>query len=268
MKYALVNNQRQEAQSGLTGICPICKSSLLAKCGTVRINHWAHRGKLNCDPWWENETEWHRAWKDEFPKDWQEYIQCADSGEKHIADIKTDQGWVLEFQHSKIDLNELKAREAFYQKLIWIVDGTRRKRDKVQFFEALKNGKLIAEQINLWRIPFLEECTLLREWSESRVPVFFDFPCSHNPKEDQLWCLMRVFNGMAYIGPFSRIKLIEYHSPEARKTNLDFAELLKKLHMIINKFVQGHQHGASNHLESMLRDQECRYKERQFKKRF
>ena len=48
------------------------------------------KGRRFCDPWWENETEWHRAWKDQFPADWQEIVHHAEDGEKHIADVKTD----------------------------------------------------------------------------------------------------------------------------------------------------------------------------------
>jgi competence protein CoiA len=102
-EYALVNGQRQEAQPNLSGECPNCTGPMVAKCGEVRAKHWAHVGKRICDPWWENETEWHRAWKGQFPADWQEIVHPGENGEKHIADVKTDQGWVLEFQHSHLD---------------------------------------------------------------------------------------------------------------------------------------------------------------------
>ena len=52
--------------------------------------HWAHRGSRFCDPWWENETEWHRSWKGQFPVNWQEVVHQAETGEKHIADVKTE----------------------------------------------------------------------------------------------------------------------------------------------------------------------------------
>ncbi|WP_223825375.1 competence protein CoiA family protein [Halopseudomonas salina] len=45
------------------------------------------------------------------------------TGEKHIADLKTDRGMVIEIQHSAMPVEELKAREAFYKHMIWIVDG-------------------------------------------------------------------------------------------------------------------------------------------------
>jgi competence protein CoiA len=99
MKYALVNGERQEAKPGLSGKCECCGDSIVAKCGDERIWHWSHKGNRTCDPWWENQIEWHRAWKGQFPKEWQEIIHADANGEKHIADVKTDQSYVVEFQH-------------------------------------------------------------------------------------------------------------------------------------------------------------------------
>jgi competence CoiA-like predicted nuclease len=132
MRFALVDGQRREAESGLSGECDGCESALVAKCGEVRVRHWAHRARRNCDPWWENETEWHRSWKARFPDHWQEILHHATDGERHRADVKTAHGWALEFQHSFIKPEERRSREAFYAKLMWVVDGTRRKRDKAQ----------------------------------------------------------------------------------------------------------------------------------------
>src|SRR5262245_29888544 len=103
MRFALVNGQRQEAQPGLSGQCPGCESPVRARCGVHRVWHWAHKGNRNCDPWWEPETEWHRNWKNQFPVSWQEFPQRAPDGELHRADVKTEAGCVIEFQHSPID---------------------------------------------------------------------------------------------------------------------------------------------------------------------
>ncbi|MCA6063582.1 competence protein CoiA [Thalassolituus marinus] len=110
MKYAIVNNEKIEATKGGKGSCPSCASELIAKCGELKVNHWSHKGSRNCDPWWENETEWHRSWKDYFPKEWQEVVHFDNSGEKHIADVKTKNGWVLEFQHSFLNPEERQSR--------------------------------------------------------------------------------------------------------------------------------------------------------------
>lgn len=151
-KYSLVDGQRQEAQPSLSGRCQVCDAPMAAKCGKIKVWHWAHLSKLNCDSWWENKTEWHRAWQGQFPLDWQEIVHTAKSGEKHIADVKTDQGWVLEFQHSPIDPEERQSRNNFYQQVVWVVDGTSRKRDEAQFFKALNNGIQIVPKVPLQKL--------------------------------------------------------------------------------------------------------------------
>lgn len=100
MRYALVGGKRHAAERGLAGQCPACGAAMIPKCGERRVWHWAHRGERHCDHWWEPETEWHVAWKNRFPAEWQEISCPAENGEKHIADVKTPHGWVVEFQHS------------------------------------------------------------------------------------------------------------------------------------------------------------------------
>ena len=78
MKLTIIDGQRREAQPGLTGECPVCEATTIAKCGEKNIWHWAHKGKRKCDHWWENETEWHRNWKNQFPVECQEFVQIAD----------------------------------------------------------------------------------------------------------------------------------------------------------------------------------------------
>jgi len=112
--------------------------------------------------------------KELFPAHWQEVVHEAENGEKHIADVKTDQGWVIEFQHSYIKLEERRSRDTFYPKLVWVVDGARRKRDRTQFLNALKEGMQVGGN-SLFRRAFSDKCILLREWEESHAPIFFDF---------------------------------------------------------------------------------------------
>ena len=114
MKYALVDGQRQEAQPGLSGECPAWGCPMVARCGEFNVWHWAHRSRSHCDTWWENEGPWHRNWKSQFPTAWQEVLQTAEDGERHIADVKTDRDWVLEFQNSYLNPQERRSRDAFY----------------------------------------------------------------------------------------------------------------------------------------------------------
>src|SRR5271169_1319312 len=105
-KFAVVDGERREAQPGLLGKCSLCSDAMIAKCGRLRVWHWSHRVTRTCDRWWEPETEWHRAWKNQFPPDRQEIVQRAEDGEKHVADVKTEGGVVIEFQHSNLRQEE------------------------------------------------------------------------------------------------------------------------------------------------------------------
>lgn len=87
------------------------------------INHWAHHRLKDCDPWWENETQWHRDWKNRFPIECREVSHIANDGEIHRADIKTPTGIVIEIQHSFMTDAERISREKFYANLVWVVDG-------------------------------------------------------------------------------------------------------------------------------------------------
>lgn len=96
---------------------------MIAKCGPRILHHWAHLSRRDCDPWWENETPWHREWKNLFPEDCREISHVAPDGEIHRADIKTPTGIVIEVQHSAMTDAERMSREAFYGNLVWVIDG-------------------------------------------------------------------------------------------------------------------------------------------------
>lgn len=184
MKLALVDGKRRKAQPNLSGECQCCGSPMIAKCGESRMWHWAHKSKRKCDPWWE-ETEWHRGWKNCFPEDWQEIVQYAERGEKHIADVKTEDGWVIEFQHSAIRAEERVSREAFYERLVWVIDGKRRKFDERKFREEWEDaGQPFGAEAPLRALSFYEG-RLLKEWVGRPTHVLLDFG-----EEDWLWWLI------------------------------------------------------------------------------
>jgi len=223
MKYAIVNNEKVEATKGAKGTCPSCGSDLIAKCGELKVNHWSHKGNRNCDPWWENETEWHRSWKNHFPKEWQEVVHFDESGEKHIADVKTQSRWVLEFQHSFINPEERQSRNSFYHQLVWMVDGTRRKTDKKQFQKVLEESVRLTTKIPIIRTHFSDECRLLKEWHNNSL-VFFDFGEAENTEHSILWFLFpKTASSSAYLLPFSRTNFIEILK------NDNFGKIFKKI---------------------------------------
>lgn len=215
MKFAEVNGKRIEAIKGTKGICPGCKKTVIAKCGNQRLHHWAHIKSTNCDKWWESEKEWHRSWKNRFPIDWQEcrfYDQRT--GEHHIADVFTNHGLVIEFQHSIIDPVERTSREGFYKDMVWVVDGTRLKSDFKRFIKGIEDIQKTRWPA-IFMVPFPEEC-FNQGWVSSKFPVVFDF--LGNSPEDKtddhrrryLYCLMpKQKNKSRIMAVFSREQLIQ-----------------------------------------------------------
>lgn len=119
MIYALdASGVKIEAAKGRQGICPTCGEELIARCGSIRVWHWGHTARLECDPWQERESDWHRLWKECVPIERAEVCY----GE-HRADILAADDCVVELQHSRISAAEIRAREAFYGRMIWLIDG-------------------------------------------------------------------------------------------------------------------------------------------------
>lgn len=173
MRFALVGGVRLEAQPKQRGCCPLCGAEMVPKCGRVKVWHWAHKGRLECDPWYE-ETEWHRSWKDRFPLGWQEQIAYdPDTGEKHIADVRTPSDLIIEFQHSVISPQEVVARETFYKNMIWVVDGNRGSLDP-QYFRMGLYGPISRDPL-AYGVEFWSRSRLLANWSAVTAPVYLDF---------------------------------------------------------------------------------------------
>ena len=198
MRYALINGERQEAAKGATGLCLCCGADVISKCGKIRCNHWAHKNNNECFySQKESKTEWHLNWQNCFNKDWQE-VRCVDeeTGEVHIADIKTPKGLVVEFQHSAIKPEERLSREKYHKNIIWVVDGKRNKKiyqPGVSLFNTTNKVLLSAaygfhevidgcetvhgednQKIKLFSCS-KPECFFPKEWLGSPIPIFFDF---------------------------------------------------------------------------------------------
>lgn len=129
MKWALKNNQRILANPFTRdALCPICLEEVIAKCGEIKIWHWAHKNNIDCDSWSEGETQWHLDWKNEFPPQNQEVIfEKPDNDnpsilKKHRADVFI-KNKVIEFQSSSISPTQIKEREHFYGDMVWVING-------------------------------------------------------------------------------------------------------------------------------------------------
>ena len=126
MNFSIVDGLKVAAFPKGKGTCPFCGNVVVAKCGNQNAWHWAHSIKQSCDPWWENETQWHRDWKGHWNVAFQEVVHFDGlTGEKHIADVKNQNGFVLEFQNSPMSDEELSSRERFYSDMAWVVNATK-----------------------------------------------------------------------------------------------------------------------------------------------
>lgn len=200
MKFALIDNDKIEAAKGAKGICPGCGSELIAKCGDIKLHHWAHKGNRNCDPWWEHETEWHRLWKNNFPKKWQEVIlHDGQTGEKHIADTRTTHGLIIEFQHSHIDPQERAKRERFYKNMVWVVDGTRLENDYKRLLKGKEDNFRYTGNKGIYLVSFVDEC-FPKGWLKSSAPIVFDFKGTESINDirdirNSIFCLYPIQSG-------------------------------------------------------------------------
>jgi len=184
MKFALVENLKKEPSPKLKGICPGCGATMIAKCGKQKIWHWAHSKKQNCDPWWENETAWHRDWKNRFPTEWQEVPSKDEDGIIHIADIKRPDGFHIEFQYSPISEDEVESRSLHYKNLVWVVNGTRSKKDLEKLEDIRKRaaigGGALITRLNL---------KIAKKWNTLAKHVFIDFEDSNQSGQRRIFYL-------------------------------------------------------------------------------
>jgi hypothetical protein len=78
--------------------------------------------------------------------------------------------------------------------MVWVVDGTRLKRDFPRFLKGKEQFRTIGNH-GFFSVDFPEEC-FPKEWVESSVPVIFDFQGilpitnSEDVNRKTLWCLL------------------------------------------------------------------------------
>lgn len=217
MIYALSHTGLVRAKPETKGLCPHCQSIVIAKCGEIKIWHFAHVVNQDCDLWHEGETAWHIEWKDNFPKEMIEKTIGI-----HRADLLTPSGFVIEFQHSPLEPKAIRAREDFYKKMIWVVDASTFA-DNITLYERTGAEDMPTVQF-LWRWKH-------DFWKNARCPMFLDFtnglPQDAASDEPRLLLLRRVGkNGFGegvlvpkktFIDHFLKDKpsksLLERHSP-------------------------------------------------------
>jgi competence CoiA-like predicted nuclease len=118
MNLAIKNNERITASPKEKAVCPLCNQEVIAKCGEIKIWHWAHKQDFECDSFGEPESEWHLKWKNYFSREYQEVVMG-----KHRADIRTKNRWIIELQNSSISSKEIEEREEYYKRMVWLLNG-------------------------------------------------------------------------------------------------------------------------------------------------
>lgn len=170
MRRALVHGEKSAPQPGLRGHCHSCGAEAISRCGKFVGWHWAHKSRSHCDPWWESETQWHLGWKNRFPPECQEVVLQDGTGEKHIADVRSPAGVVVEFQRSTIHPDEVCARETFYKRMVWVIDGTKNEFDATYFRMSVTPSN----DDGVRGLHWIGRGKLFHRWL-SHKPVFIDF---------------------------------------------------------------------------------------------
>ena len=207
----------------------MCGGELVAKKGELRNDHWAHINGRKCDDWYEPKGEWHRSWQGLFPKECQEVAVIDEqSGQRHIADIRTSDGLVIECQYSHLSRQEIEERERFYGEMVWLVSGTRLVYDRSRF-QPLMDREYIEKSEMSGLYPYIVipehgyphsiEDYVNRFWAHCKKPVFFDFEGKFNEpcQENDLYCLLPdVYNGCRIVAKIPHWDFVdEFNGPDA-----------------------------------------------------
>ncbi|MGW8257834.1 MAG: hypothetical protein ACWGMZ_10150 [Thermoguttaceae bacterium] len=147
-----MNGEKRLPEKGLWGECRLCGKTVVSKCGTQVVHHWAHKAGSDCDPWSEPVGPWHLEWQNYIQPDFVEVIIGP-----HRADIVGTNDCVIELQHSSIPLDQIAAREDFYGNMVWVFDATER-------FEMIAVGRRVFFAFR--RTKHIATCA---------KPVFLDF---------------------------------------------------------------------------------------------
>ena len=134
---------------------------------------------------------------------------------------------MIEIQHS----NLRESREKFYQKMVSVVDGLRRKQDRTRFFTSLGAARVVKPK-PLTVLFLSNECALLRDWAASRVPVFFDFGDVSEPSDFDKPILWRLkpssSNGRVYLSPVLKTSFLDAHLKGLPLQGLDWSAAVER----------------------------------------
>lgn len=195
--YAIVNGVRMhisEVARKQHGVCPVCQSELVARKGDVRAEHWWHVNGKRCDAWYQPKGPWHCYWQNMFPKEWQEVVvekEVDGLVVRHIADVKTERGVILEVQYSPISIEDIAIRERFYNNMLWLVNMRRTETDSNVLAVLKRNEAVDFGSIHAWVVTE-QGLSETQKWYHAQKPVVFDFfgDFMTPESEEDLYCLL------------------------------------------------------------------------------
>lgn len=184
-----------DAGESEVGYCPCCGKEMIPKHGNGgRRPHWAHKHAERCDEWLETQTEWHYRWRERFLKiDGEHKVIIEDTlakdGERHFYDARIDDRLSLILRRAQLPEEYQKKREAFFGEMVWVVGaGASALR---RFKQQLEDGIIteIRNFKNCYLVRTHEQC-FFAKWSNSSMPVAFDFGEVSEGKVQDLWVLL------------------------------------------------------------------------------
>lgn len=137
-----VDGHQVAAQKGLKNVlCGCCKEQVLAKCGEIKIWHFAHEKKSQCEvALYGGMTKWHLEWQERFPEKCRE-ITREYFGIRHRADVICN-NTVFECQKKMMPLEVMLERENFWRKagytFYWIFESQKVDSYGEPWFQILK----------------------------------------------------------------------------------------------------------------------------------
>ncbi len=218
-----------DASNDIKYYCPICHGLLKvrAKKSETVATHFAHKTLKDCDTFTHDMSDWHTAWQSIFPIRNQEVPLPFDKP-CHRADVLAC-GYVIEFQHSPLSVEEFDERNRFYtslgKKVVWVFDVSEKFQEvRINKIQYMHYGKKISKYITGNTIsPVNAE---LHSWARSGIISSTNYStCIGYQYEygnsSSVWHWKRPFN-----------TLIHYH-PQINKDVIIFLEmrsgLLQKL---------------------------------------
>ena len=122
---SIEGERRAPRKTGERATCECCGVEVIAKCGEVIVEHWAHKRGKDCDQWYEPESQWHRMIKSILATPDRQEVVLRHGGASHRADVVLGNGVVVEVQRSQLSVKAVAQRESFYQSvapaMVWVL---------------------------------------------------------------------------------------------------------------------------------------------------